>query len=56
MFTDAGLQLAQFCQGETIAGFEEYSMSEWFKNGIKNANRVMFKGTVIENSLNNKEI
>lgn len=56
MFTDAGLQLAQFCQGETIAGFEEYSMSEWLKNGIKNANRVMFKGTVIENSLSNKEI
>lgn len=56
MFTDAGLQLAQFCQGETIAGFEEYSMSEWLKNGIKNANRIMFKGTVIENSLSNKEI
>jgi len=56
MFTDAGLQLAQFCQSKIISGFEEYTMSEWLKTGIKNANRVMYKGTVIENSLGNKDI
>ncbi len=56
MFTDAGLQLAQFCQSKIISGFEEYVMSEWIKTGIKNANRVMYKGTIIENSLNNKDI
>jgi hypothetical protein len=56
MFTDAGLQLAQFCQGKIISGFEEYVMSEWLKTGVKNANRVMYKGTVIENSLSNKDV
>lgn len=56
MFTDAGLQLAQFCQSKIIIGFEEYVMSEWLKTGVKNANRVMYKGTIIENSLSKKDI
>lgn len=56
MFTDVGLQLAQFCQSEIVDGFYEYAMAEWLKNGVKDANRVMYKGTIIENSLANKEI
>lgn len=56
MFTDAGLQLAQFCQSNIVDGFYEYVMAEWLKNGVKDANRIMYKGTIIENSLGNKEI
>ncbi len=56
LFTDVGAQLAQFCQGRAVEGFEEYVMSEWLKGGVKDANRVMYKGTIIENSLSNKEI
>jgi hypothetical protein len=56
IFTDVGLQLAQFCQSRTIDGFEEYTMAEWLKTGIKDANRTMYKGTVIENSLSNKKL
>ncbi len=56
IFTVAGSQLAQFCQRQTVSGFEEYVMAEWLKNKVKNADRVMYKGTIIENSLNNKDI
>lgn len=56
IFTDAGLQLAQFCQSKTVEGFEEYVIAEWLKTGVKDANRVMYKGTIIENSLSSKEI
>jgi len=56
MFTDVGLQLAQFCQSKIVNGFYEYAMAEWLKNGVKDANRVMYKGTIIENSLANKEV
>jgi hypothetical protein len=56
LFTDVGMQLAQFCQGPVIDGFEKYVMSQWLKDGIKDANRIMYKGTIIDNSLSNKEI
>ena len=56
IFTDVGLQLAQFCQGSVADRFEEYAMAEWLKGGVKDANRIMYKGTIIENSLSNKEI
>lgn len=35
MFTDAGLQLAQFCRGEVIPGFSDYVLSRWQKDGVK---------------------
>lgn len=56
IFTDVGLQLAQFCQDKTIDGFKEYVMDEWLKTGVKDANRPMYKGTIIESSLSNKDI
>lgn len=56
IFTDVGLQLARLCQGSVVDGFEEYVMSKWLKDGVKDANRIMYKGTIIENSLSNKEI
>jgi len=56
LFTDVGLQLAQFCQGKTVSVFEDYVMAEWLKTGIKDANRPMYKGTIIDNSLSNKDL
>lgn len=56
LFTDVGLQLAQFCKGKTINGFEDYVIAEWLKTGVKDANRPMYKGTIIENSLSNKDL
>lgn len=56
IFTDVGLQLVQFCQRSVVSGFEEYAMAEWLKAGVRDANRIMYKGTIIENSLSNKEI
>jgi hypothetical protein len=55
LFTDVGVQLAQFCQGKTVSGFEEYVMAEWLKTGVKDANRPMYKGIIIDNSLSNKD-
>lgn len=39
LFTDAGTQLAQFCGNSFADGFREYAMSEWLKNGVKDALR-----------------
>lgn len=56
IFTKAGEQLAKICHPPVVDGFEEYVMSEWLMKNIKDADRIMFKGTVIENSISNKEI
>jgi len=56
IFTKAGEQLAKICRPPIIDGFSEYVMTEWLKAGVKDANRIMFKGTIVENSINNKEV
>ena len=56
IFTDVGMQLAQFCRGKTVGGFEEYVMTEWLKTGVKDANRPMYKGTIIDSSLSDKDL
>ena len=56
LFTDVGAQLAQFCKNSPVDGFREYAMSEWLKKGVKDAFRTMYKGTIIDNGLSNKDI
>lgn len=41
IFTDVGLQLAPFCQGQAIDGFERYVLAKWQQDGVGVANRTM---------------
>jgi len=56
IFTKAGEQLAKICRPPLLDGFKEYAMAEWLKTGVKDANRPMYKGIVIDNSLISKDI
>jgi hypothetical protein len=56
IFTEVGLQLVQFCKPSVVSGFEEYVMANWLNSGVKDANRIMYQGTIIEDSLSDKDI